>query len=208
MTPFASPPFTTAYMLTVYDTIGCPKPGFDTVVVNVTPPINAFAGNDTAIIAGQPLQLNATGGATYSWSPAVAMSNPFIANPVVTLDATYDSVIYKVRVGDGGCFAEDEMKVKVFKTEPDLFIPNAFTPNSDGKNDILKPLPVGIKTFDYFRIYNRWGQLLYSTTSLGNGWDGTLQGKEQPAGTYVFMAKATDFMGKVILKKGTLVLIR
>lgn len=209
LTPVANPPVTTAYTLTVLDTLGCPKPGYDTVVVNVIPPVKAFAGNDTAVIAGQPLQLNATGGNTYAWNPATGMSNPFIADPVVTLSAVYDSVTYKVKVGaEGGCFAEDEIKVKVFKTGPDIFIPTAFTPNADGKNDILKPLPVGIKSFDYFRVYNRWGQLLFNTSSIGNGWNGTFEGKEQPTGTYVFMAKATDFMGNIISKKGTIVLIR
>jgi gliding motility-associated-like protein len=208
LTPVATPTITTSYVLTVHDTLGCPKPGYDTVVVNVIPPVRAFAGNDTVVIAGQPLQLNATGGRTYTWSPATGMNDPLIPDPIVTLSASYDSVTYKVRVGDGGCFSEDELKVKVFKTGPDIFIPTAFTPNADGKNDILKPIPVGIKSFDYFRVYNRWGQMLFSTSSLGAGWDGTFEGKEQATGTYVFMAKATDYMGHVISKKGTIVLIR
>lgn len=209
LTPVANPPSTASYILTVYDTLGCPKPGRDTAVVTVIPPVNAFAGNDTSVVANQPLQLNATGGNMYTWSPATGMDNPDIANPVVTLSAAYDSVVYKVRVGtDGGCFAEDEMKVKVFKTGPDIFIPTAFTPNGDGKNDVLKPLPVGIKTFKYFRVYNRWGQMVYSTSAIGSGWDGTFNGKEQATGTYVFMAQATDYLGKQISKKGTIVLIR
>ncbi len=209
LTPVANPSSTTSYILTVLDTLGCPKPGIDTVQVTVIPPVNAFAGNDTIVVANQPLQLNATGGSVYMWSPSTGMDNPSIANPVVTLSTTYDSLIYKVRVGtEGGCFAEDEIKVKVFKTGPDVFIPTAFSPNSDGKNDILKPIPAGIKTFNYFRIYNRWGQMIYSTSSIGSGWDGTFEGKEQPTGTYVFMAQATDYLGKPIFKKGTIVLIR
>ncbi|MEJ7682256.1 MAG: gliding motility-associated C-terminal domain-containing protein [Segetibacter sp.] len=209
LTPVANPLSTTSYILTVHDTLGCPKPGSDTIVITVTPPVNAFAGNDTVVIANQPLQLNATGGSSYAWTPATGMSDPSIANPIVILSAAYDSIIYKVRVGAaGGCFAEDELKVKVFKSGADIFIPTAFTPNGDGKNDILKPVPVGIKAFDYFRIYNRWGQMVYSTSTFGNGWDGTVGGKEQATGTYVFMAQATDYLGKRIFKKGTIVLIR
>ena len=207
--PTASPPATTSYILTALDTLGCPKPGTDTVVVTVVPPVKAFAGNDTIVVANQPLQLSASGGNAYTWTPSTGMDNPSIATPVVILSTAYDSVIYKVRVeAEGGCFAEDEMKVTVLKTGPDLFIPTGFTPNGDGRNDILKPIPAGIKTFNYFRIYNRWGQMIYSTSSLGSGWDGTFQGKEQPTGTYVFMAQATDYLGKMISKKGTLVLIR
>lgn len=207
--PVASPVSTTSYILTVLDTLGCPKPVNDTTVVTVIPPVNAFAGNDTMVVANQPLQLNAAGGSIYTWSPATGMSDPTIANPVVTLSALYDSVLYKVRVGTPeGCFGEDELKVIVFKTDPDIFIPTAFTPNRDGKNDVLKPLPIGIKAFHYFRIYNRWGQMIFSTSTSGSGWDGTVEGKEQATGTYVFMVQATDFLGRLISKKGTIVLIR
>lgn len=209
LSPIAGPMATTEYTLTVTDTIGCPKAAVDTVAVTVIPPVNAFAGNDTTIVANQPLQLNATGGTVYTWSPAIGMNDPLIANPIVIVSSLYDSVIYKVRVGtDDGCFAEDELKVTVFKTAPDIFIPSGFTPNSDGRNDVLKPLPVGIKTFNYFRIYNRWGQMIYSTASAGTGWDGTLGGKEQATGTYVYMAQGIDYLGKTIFKKGTVVLIR
>ena len=209
LTPVANPTATTSYIIAAYDTIGCPKPGIDTIAVAVIAPVNAFAGNDTVVVANQPLQFNASGGSTYAWTPATSMSDPFIANPVVILGAQYDSLIYKVRVSaDGGCFAEDELKVRVFKTGPDIFIPTAFTPNRDGKNDILKPIPVGIKTFNFFRIYNRWGQMVYSTSTFGSGWDGTIAGKDQATGTYVFMAQAIDYLGHTISKKGTIVLIR
>jgi gliding motility-associated-like protein len=209
LTPLANPTSTTSYILTVYDTLGCPKPGRDTVVVTVDPPVMASAGNDTAVIAGQPIQLNASGGTTYTWTPSTGMNNPSVADPIVILSATYDSVTYKVKVSTtGGCFAEDDVTVRVFKTGPDIFIPTAFTPNGDGRNDILKPIPVGITTFNYFRIYNRWGQMVYSSSNFGSGWDGTVDGKQQGSGTYVFMARAIDFQGHVISKKGTIILIR
>lgn len=208
LTPVANPTSTSSYILTVYDTLGCPKPARDTTVVTVIPPVRAFAGNDTVVIADQPLQLNASGGSSYAWSPATGLSDPSVANPVVILRASYDSMIYKVRIGNDGCFAEDDVKIRIFKTGPDLFIPTAFTPNADGKNDILKPVPIGIKTLNYFRVYNRWGQMLYSTSSIGSGWNGTAEGREQATGTYVFMAQATDYQGKQIFKKGTIVLIR
>ena len=209
LTPVAIPTSTTNYVLTVRDTLGCNRAVSDSILVSVVPHIKAFAGNDTSIVANQPLQLNASGGSVYVWTPSVGMNNPFIPNPVVTLNASYDSVTYVVKVGvPAGCFVNDTLQVKVFKTTPDIFIPTAFTPNGDGKNDILKPIPVGISTLNYFRIYNRWGQLVYSTSSIGRGWDGTLDGKEQPTGTYVYMAQGTNYLGRSIAKKGTVVLIR
>lgn len=207
--PTAGPSTTTAYVLIVYDTLGCPKPSTDTVIVTVTERIQANAGNDTTVVAGQALQLKATGDYSYTWSPTTGLNNPTIADPIGIYSTAIDSVIYTVRVSDlMGCYAEDQVKVKVFKTQPDLFVPTAFTPNGDSRNDIIKPIPVGIKTFSYFRIYNRLGQLLYQTTAIGQGWDGTFGGTPQPSGTYVFMTEGVDYTGKLLQRKGTLVLIR
>ncbi len=208
LSPVATPRATTSYLLTVFDTLGCPKPTIDTVVVKVTPQVKAFAGNDTIVVANQPLQLNATGGSSYLWTPATGISDPNIPNPVVTLGSSVDSITYRVRVVADGCFAEDDIKVRIFKTGPDILVPTAFSPNGDGKNDLLRPIPVGIKSMEYFRVYNRWGALVYSSSKLGEGWDGTIAGKQQATGTFVFMTSAIDYLGNTITKKGTVVLIR
>jgi len=207
LTPIAGPQATTSYVITVKDVQGCPKPVSDTTVVVVIP-VKAFAGNDTTIVANQPLQLNATGGASYIWSPVIGMDDPYIANPVVTLGPQYDSVIYHVTASTNGCSARDDIKVTVFKTQADIFIPSAFTPNHDGLNDIIRPTLIGIKQFNYFRIYNRWGQMIYNTSATNHGWDGSFSGNQQPSGSYVYMAQAIDYTGRIINKKGTIVLIR
>ena len=209
LNPVALPGSTTRYVLTVFDTLGCPKPFSDTLFVRVITPIRAFAGNDTIIVANQPLQLNATGGSLFQWLTTTGMSNPFIPNPLVTLGPGVDSVRYVVRVSEAaGCFGTDDIVVRVFKTGPDLFIPSAFTPNNDGRNDILKPVAVGMKGLTFFRIYNRWGQMLFSTSEIGRGWNGTFGGYDQPSGTYVYMAEAVDYLDKKVTKKGTVVLLR
>jgi gliding motility-associated-like protein len=87
-------------------------------------------------------------------------------------------------------------------------MPTGFTPNGDGRNDKFKPFPVGITKLNYFRVYNRWGQQLYSTTNLHEGWDGRLGGVDQPLGTYVWMVQGVTRLGKIITKKGTVTLIR
>jgi gliding motility-associated-like protein len=209
LTPLAKPTTTTTYLLTVRDTLGCPKPVRDSVTVSVVPRVMAFAGNDTTIVANQPLQLNATGGTGYAWLPVTGMNDGSIANPLVTLNATVDTITYRVRVSTPeGCFASDDMKVTVFKTGPEIFVPSAFTPNTDGKNDVLKPVAVGIKSLTYFKIFNRWGQVVYSSTDLSHGWDGKINGVTQATDTFVYMAEATDYLGNVFKRKGTVVLIR
>ncbi|MCZ2222598.1 MAG: gliding motility-associated C-terminal domain-containing protein [Chitinophagales bacterium] len=214
LTPLVSPIDTTFYILTAYDTLGCPKPYSDTVMVAVIPKVEVFAGNDTAVIINQPLQLNTVtspipASSTYKWMPSTGLNNTNISNPIATLNINADSIKYKVVVTrPEGCKGEDEIVVKIFKTQPDIFIPTAFTPNSDGKNDVLKPIPVGITKIDFFRIYNRAGQLIFETKEYMKGWDGTIGGTPQPSGTYVFTAQGVDYKGKIIFKKGTVVLIR
>jgi gliding motility-associated-like protein len=209
LNPFAGPQHTTAYVFTAFSQGICPKPTSDTAYVIVRPQVKAFAGNDTVITALQPLQLNAAGGATYSWTPSFGLSANNIGNPIAILPFTIDSIIYKVRATDSaGCYGDDDIKIIVFKTGPDMFIPTGFTPNGDGKNEIAKPVLVGMRELNYFRIYNRWGQMVYSTSEVGKGWDGTFGGKLQPSGTYVFAAQAVDYTGKTVFKKGTVVLIR
>ncbi|MEO7211099.1 MAG: PKD domain-containing protein [Chitinophagaceae bacterium] len=211
LNPTAGPQNTTQYFLTVTDTLGCPKPVTDTVTVRVTPPVYTFAGNDTVIVATQPLQLNATstGGTSYTWSPVTGLNNAQIANPVAILPSTIDSIRYVVKAETPeGCVGYDDILVIVFKTMPDIFVPSAFTPNGDGLNDIIKPILVGIKEFKFFNIFNRYGQLIFSTNEIGKGWDGTFKGEKQGSGTFVYQAEGIDYLGKTIDKKGTVVLIR
>jgi len=209
LNPIASPPFTTNYILTATDTLGCPKPNFDTVLVTVRPKVNAFAGRDTMIVAGQPLQLNASGGENYQWTPSTGLNNPSKSNPVSQLNENIDSIRYKVYVTDVlGCLDSATMLVKVFRTKPQIFVPTGFTPNGDGLNDVLKPIAVGIERIEYFRVYNRWGQLVFSTTINGHGWNGQINGKPQTTNTYVWMVKAVDYTGRPVFQKGTATLIR
>jgi gliding motility-associated-like protein len=204
--PLVWPVRTTTYRVSVRDNAGCPKPSFANIVVSVAPKILANAGNDTSIVVGQPFRLQGSGGDFYRWSPSTGLENPNVADPSVDLN---EDQTYILRVStDNGCFALDTVSIRVFKTDPDIFVPTAFTPNGDRLNDILTPIPVGIGDFQFFRIYNRWGQLLFSTTSTGRGWNGLVNGKEQGSDTYVWHVRGVDYTGRVIDKKGTTTLIR
>lgn len=208
ISPTAGPTKTTQYILTVTDTIGCPKPKADTILVTVIPFIYAYAGVDTTVVPNQPIQLQANGGTGYRWIPATGLSDPAIANPIALLGSTVDSIIYTVRVSNALCFNEDKIVVRVYKNGPDILVPSAYTPNGDGKNDIIKPILYGISKLNYFSIYSRWGQLLFSTSEIGKGWDGNFRGTPQSAGAYVYQALGIDYTGKTIFRKGTIVLIR
>lgn len=208
LTPTAGPVRTTVYVLTSTDTVGCPKPKTDTIIVTVIPPVRAFAGNDTTVYPQQPVQLQASGGTNYEWTPSTGLSNPLIANPVATLNSNVDSVVYNVRISEGSCFANDQVTIYVYKPGADIIVPSAFTPNGDGKNDVARPITVGITKLNYFSIYNRWGQMVFSTTDTRKGWDGNFSGVAQASGTYVYQALGTDAVGNQVFRKGTIVLIR
>ena len=209
LNPISYPPRTTNYVLTATDTRGCPKPSHDSVRITVLPKMKVLAGRDTSVIVNQPLQLNATGGINYDWKPSTYLSAADISNPVAVFPNPTSGIQYKVIAYSlQGCKDSATINIKVFKTQPTIFVPSAFTPNNDGKNDVLRPIAVGILNIDYFNIYNRWGQLLFSTKTNGNGWDGKLNGMLQSTGTFVWTVKATDYSGKPYFQKGVVTLIR
>jgi gliding motility-associated-like protein len=198
------------YTLDVSDINACEVSKKDTVVITVLPKAKIFAGNDTSVVINQLLQLNAiditnSGFINYSWSPSFGLNNSSIKNPTAKLSS--DSRYVVTAKTAEGCEANDEISIKVF-AQADFYVPNAFTPNGDGLNDILKLIPVGIKELKYFNIYNRWGQLVFSTMDSSKGWDGTVAGQQQGTFAFVWIAEAVGYNGQIIKKKGTVVLIR
>lgn len=205
LNPLAWPLRSTNYVLTVWDTLGCPKPKRDTVRVIVRDEIHAFAGNDTSVVINQPLQLNGRGSDFYEWTPSTYLNRSDIANPIANLP---DSFRYQLKAYTAeGCYDLDTINIKVFYTKPEIFVPNAFRP--DGyQNNRLIPIPVGIIRLEYFRVYNRWGQLVFQTSQHGLGWDGKIAGKTQDSGMYVWEVRGLDYTGKMVVKKGVAVLLR
>jgi gliding motility-associated-like protein len=211
--PTARPLTTTAYTLTVTDTLGCPKPVSDSVLVTVIPQVVVDPGNDTVVVVNEPLALHASSTdstlVTFVWSPGDWLNDPLIYDPVATITSAIDSITYLVTATTPqGCTGNGKIRVLVYSTLPDIFMPNAFTPNGDGKNDVYRPILVGMSSLDYFRIFNRWGQEVYATRQNGDGWDGKLSGRPQETGTFVYMVQGTDYTGKVHFRKGTFILIR
>ncbi|MCX8020569.1 MAG: gliding motility-associated C-terminal domain-containing protein, partial [Chitinophagaceae bacterium] len=148
-------------------------------------------------------------GKHYKWVPAAGVSNPDISNPVITPAGNIgDKITYQVTATDtNGCKGEGYVHIRIHKG-PAVYLPNAFTPNGDGKNDIFIPHYVGIKQIHQFKVFNRWGQEVFSTRNLQDGWDGNRLGLPQPSGTYVWMVEAVTSDNQKIFRKGIVTLIR
>jgi gliding motility-associated-like protein len=214
--PFAinvleTPEQTTDYILNLKNA-GCPITVSDTFTVTVVPLVRVNPGNDTLVVVDQPLQFRATSSDPYKdeyqWSPSTDLSNPDIADPIGQYGSEITSITYLVKATDTfGCNGSASVKVRIAPTLPDLFVPNAFTPGGNS-NGVFRPVCIGISSLEYFRVYNRWGQLLFSTSQIGQGWDGRIQGRMQESNAYLWVLKGTDYTGRVISKKGTVLLIR
>jgi gliding motility-associated-like protein len=167
----------------------------------------AIAGRDTTTAMWEPVQLNAKGytNTTYLWSPAIGLNTPTIEKPLATWDKDQLYTLYSVT--KEGCDKTSKILIKRYKG-PDLYIPTAFTPNGDNKNDVLHVLAVGIKSFGRFTIYDRWGRVVFNTTDATKGWDGILKGQKADSGTYVAVAEAVDYHGSPMIKKEMVILIR
>ena len=196
----ASPSVTTVYTLTI--TNG-PCISLDSEIVTVHPSPSIKAVPDSVMIAGgQSVTLNAVGDPGWIWSPSYRLSCDNCPYPVVTPDS---NTIYYVKVTNSyGCSASDSMIIDIL---PTFYIPDAFTPNGDGKNDIFQPKFRGYVSIDAY-IFNRWGQLLYHWNTLNGGWDGTFQGSYVQQDVYVYMIKATSYTNSVLQKTGSVTLIR
>ncbi len=131
-------------------------------------PPSVSAGHDTVVVVNQPLQLQAVSNDSardfFLWTPVTGLDNPNSPNPIAVLSSGIDSIRYLVRATDvQGCYGETSIGVKVYKTAPDIFVPNAFTPDKN-INNVFRPIAVGISSIQYFRVYNRWGQLIYNNS--------------------------------------------
>ena len=203
-TTIATPDSTQTYTLTVTDAYGCNFSITDNVIVFVQPKVPAFAGHDTIAMRGAQHQLMASGGVSYEWTPTFPLNYPSIYNPLATLND--DQMFLAVVTDAEGCLGVDTIFIRVYDG-PTYYVPNSFTPNGDGLNDIFRAVPVGISYTQYFKIFNRFGELIFQTNRWLQGWDGKKLGKAQPSGTYIWIVKGIDKDNKVVEQKGTVILI-
>lgn len=144
-------------------------------------------------------------GESVLWSPGNFLNTNSGYSPV--FKGASDQLYTITITTNSGCITVDTLFVKAIK-DVNILVPTAFTPNNDGNNDFLKPVFMGIERIRHFRIFNRWGQLLFEMNGENRGWDGTLNGVPQPTQTIVWMVEGIGVDGNTYLKKGTSVLIR
>jgi gliding motility-associated-like protein len=158
---------------------------------------------------GESVELNSTytnavGTPVYIWEPTTGLSCSECSNPVATPDET---TVYSLTIIDeNGCSATDRVIVAVNYIKV-LYVPNAFTPNNDGVNDRFLVFTDGAKSIS-FKIFNRWGEKIFETTTIGEGWDGTYLGKEMNPGVYVYYVEVTYQDDSIQAEKGSVTLIR
>ena len=142
----------------------------------------------------------------FEWSPADGLSNPGISNPVVTVTKDIE---YTVKVTEAnGCFASKTLSIKAITNNTSAFnLPNAFTPNGDGKNDCFGIQNWGEVNLKEFSVYNRWGQKVFTTKNSVDCWDGKTNGNLNEAGTYIYKIQATTGCGEVA-RHGTVLVIK
>lgn len=152
-------------------------------------------------IANLPYRLSArTFGSTITWTPAISLDKVNTVSPVFN---GANEQLYAIEIKTNtGCLTIDTQLVKIIKGV-DIYVPNAFSPNGDGKNEVLRPTLMGVKDLQYFRVFNRWGQLLYETKTKRAGWDGRLNGKLQNSGVFVWELQALGVDGRTYNQKGT-----
>ncbi|MBX7093679.1 MAG: gliding motility-associated C-terminal domain-containing protein [Flavobacteriales bacterium] len=192
---------TTLQGCTVSDSTFIPVSGPPTGLLNAT-------ADDYTIMIGQSTVLHASpNGYTYSWSPSSTLDNPNIQHPTATPDVT---TIYTVTVSNNGCSLTDTVMVKVLEFvcgEPNIYVPNAFTPNGDGENDLLFVRGNNITKL-LFRVFDRWGELVFETTNQSIGWDGKFKDRDCDPAVFVWYVEATCEGGDEYFQKGNVTLIR
>ncbi len=164
---------------------------------------------DTNVNVNQPLQINISGADIYSWTPFTNLTNAGSSNPVFksTAPGIYPLTVQATTAQ--GCKASDTIIIKVFAAGEYLFIPNAFTPNGDSRNDQFNFTCSGLRSLTYFRVYNRYGQTVYQQNTCSNiGWDGTFKGAKQPGGAYVYHWQGVAFNGQTVSGNGSVILVR
>ena len=175
------------------------------IVVDVVPDTVYLPLGDVQQV--QVTYLNANSTVTYAWEPSLGLSCTDCPAPLVSPFTSSDYVITISTVnGSSVCYGSATLHAEVLNPDP-VFVPNSFSPNGDGNNDVFKIYGQGIKTID-LRIFNRWGELVYTSNNQFDGWDGTYKGAMQLPSVFTYSVRMVYLNDKTAEKKGTVTLLR
>lgn len=198
-----APTTTTTYSVIESDG-SCSSTQYVTVTVKAGPAVSACCSQ--TIYYGQTVTLSAAGGTSYVWSPSAGLSCDNCPNPNASPNSTTTYTVYITT--DSGCVAQQYVTLSLEALNCDeIFVPDAFSPNNDGQNDILYVRGGCIQSL-YFVVFDRWGNKVFESEQQDNGWDGKYKGQPMNTGTYVWYLKATLITGAIVEKKGNVALIR
>lgn len=210
--PYAYPMLTQHYTL-VSRLAGCiPDTDYVELIVHPTPTVDAGTGQ--TMIAGNTIHLEATGTGIITewlWSPSEGIWAPLQPS---TDAAPKRTTLYTIKATtEFGCFATDTVRIVVLCDNSQVYLPNTFTPDGNGVNDVFYPRGKGIANIDHFRIYDRWGELVFERANIAvddknNGWHGDKGGKALSPDIYVYMVEATCDTGEPIKWQGDVMLLR
>jgi gliding motility-associated-like protein len=193
------------YIITASATAPYTCTSSDTVTIHAhTPVILHELSNDSTITYGSSIRLHVKGAYYYYWQPQGYIDNPNMEDPIV--HPTEPTIFTVIGYNQFGC--NDSAHVKVDLSYPDHFVPSAFSPNGDGKNDVFHIIHVKYHKLLEFRVFNRWGQEVFNTQDPNNGWDGTCNGQLCDIGTYHYLIRVVTADGKELTDVGDITLVR
>jgi gliding motility-associated-like protein len=199
--PIASPNTTTHYQVLITNAHNCVDT--ENVTVNVYPAPVLDMPDSVNVYSGEQYHLEPNTNALYfSWFPPSGINDVNTSNPLFSPQVR--TRYFVTAKTEAGCVIKDSIDIIVKETVIDM--PNAFAPN--GGNNLFKPAKRGIATLREFNVFNRWGNKIYSSTNIDDGWDGTYNGTAQPVGVYVYTIQAVTDGGRVFTQSGNVTLIR
>ncbi len=209
--PLATPSETTEY--TVIATLGTCPPDTASAVVTVLEKPQVRVPSVFQFFPGESVDLeiqnNSTGDYSYQWTPGIGLSCTDCQNPTATVDSMMNYIVIVTDLLTGCSSSHDVNVRRVDECHEDLIsMPNAFSPNGDGKNDTYHAYSGVIDEIEYFRVFNRWGAVVYESTDRYFAWDGKFKGKKLPEGIYIYVlgGKCKLDGGSTIIKKGDIFL--
>ena len=176
----------------------------DTATIMIYASIPApLSSNDTSITVDQQIPLWTSGGSSYIWTPSIYLDSTFSSSVISTPG---EDITYYIEVYDSlGCMVIDTINITV-NYNP-LFIPNGFSPNNDNNNDVLYVRGGGVSSIQ-FRVFDKWGNLVFESFDMDTGWDGTYNGKLLNTGVFVYRMDAVLKNGKPLFESGNVTLFR
>jgi gliding motility-associated-like protein len=165
-----------------------------------------FLGDSVTLYPGDTYQISPqTNCVTFQWFPPQGLNDPYASNPIANPEVSTNYVV--TGLTEWGCPARDSINIYV-EGESVIAVPNAFHPGSTGNNATFKVIVKGEASLNYFRVYNRWGNMVFESKDMSKGWDGTYNGQPQPVGVFVYDVQAVTSKGTLINKHGNITLVR